>query len=460
MNKSMKGMNKKKLLACGAGVLALILVLVSIISGIRGKKVETAVAAVSAVEDIYTEEGTLHFGGEYRVISQVSGPLGQIFVEENSQVKKGDVLYVIDSTDYEYDRAMAQASLDGYKAQLDSSRINQVMTTSPQEYLDGIRQQMAAREADYRSAKTVYEGNQVLYASGAVSKVQMEESGAAYESALSAWQQAQGRYEESRQFLESLKEKGIEQESINSRFYGSGEEQINASMKTQETTIQQLDDKISKCQVKAEKDGIITALPVKEMSVIQEGETAAVISSREQVEAEADVLTNIAPYIKAGDKVEVVLQLRGKDQTYMGTVSQVYDYASKGTSSLGLDEYRVHVTAVIDGMGDAETRGADVPDAETPDIKDLESKDGYGVNMTFTLYQKQDCLVVPSSSVFKADRQSYVFQIKGGRAVKVPVDTEYQSGVRTVIASGLEEGDVVIDRVDAEGIYDGARVHG
>ena len=35
--------------------------------------------------------------------------------------------------------------------------------------------------------------------------------------------------------------------------------------------------------------------------------------------------------------------LGGKNQVYEGTVSQVYDYASKGISALGLDEYRVHV---------------------------------------------------------------------------------------------------------------------
>lgn len=38
------------------------------------------------------------------------------------------------------------------------------------------------------------------------------------------------------------------------------------------------------------------------------------------------------------------------------------------------------------------------------------------------------------------------------------MEVEYQTGIRTVITSGLEEGDLVIDQVDSEGIYEGARV--
>ena len=75
-----------------------------------------------------------------------------------------------------------------------------------------------------------------------------------------------------------------------------------------------MEEQIARCRVKAERDGIVTSLPVKEMSVIQAGETAAVINSREGMKAEADVLTNIAPYIKEGEPVEVTLQLRGRDE--------------------------------------------------------------------------------------------------------------------------------------------------
>lgn len=432
---------KKKLLAGIAAAVIVIAVLV-VTLGNGGKSVKTSAVARENVEDQYTEEGRISFGKEYREIAQVSGPVKQVLVGENSQVDEGQILFTIDPTNYEYEKSLNQSILSGLQAQLEQSRINQVMTASPQEYLNTVKQEMEARKADYLSAKTVYEGGQTLYAAGAISMVEQEHNEAEYKNALTGWQQAKGRYEESSRLLKSLKEKGIDQQTINSRFYNSEVNQLTAQIEGKKTMISQLEDQIAHCQVKAESDGIVTSLPVNGMSVIQSGETGAVLISREGAQAEADVLTSIAPYMKKGSPVEVILQLRGKDETYTGKVSQIYDYASKGVSSLGLDEYRVHVKVSLDdGAG-------------------LEGRDGYGVNLKFRLYNKEDCLTVPSSAVFKTNDQFYAYEIKGGRAVKAPLEVEYQTAVKTVVSGGLKEGDKVITQADSQDIYEGARVKG
>lgn len=432
---------KKKLLAGIAAIVILIAVLSqTLLKG--GKPVEISAVARESVEDQYTEEGRISFGKEYRVIAQVSGPVKQILVGENSQVEKGQILFTVDSAGYEYEKALNQSILAGLQAQLEQSRISQVMTSSPQEYLNTVKQEMEAGKADYLSAKTVYEGSQALYAAGAISMTEQERSEAAYQKALTGWQQAKGRYEESSRMLKGLKEEGIDQKTINSRFYNSEVNQLTAQIKGKKTTITQLEDQIAHCQVKAECDGIVTSLPVHGMSVIQSGETAAVLNSREGAGAEADVLTSIAPYIKEGSPVEVVLQLRGQDETYTGTVSRIYDYASKSLSSLGLDEYRVHVKVALDD-------GAAVT-----------GRDGYGVNLKFLLYNKENCLTVPSSSLFKTNGRFYAYEVEGDRAVKVPLQVEYQTGTKTVVTGGLKEGDRVITQVDSGNIYEGAKIRG
>lgn len=432
---------RKKRLLFGTAVLAAAALAAGIAyAGSRGQQVATAVAVAGAVEDYYTEEGTISSGKEYQVIARVSGPIDEILVRENSPVQKGDLLFTIDGSDYEYQKSLAESTLAGYEAKLEETRINQVMTASPQEYLDGVKQDLSACEAKYQSAKTIYEGSQTLYEQGAISKVEQEEREAAYKAAMTQWQEARSRYEESCRFLESLKEEGIDQNTINTRFYNSETNQLTAQIQSQKTLVSQLQDQLDRCQVRAEFDGIVTSLPVEKLSVIQTGETAAVLNGRDGLEAEADVLTNIAPYIQEGSPVEVVLQLRGKDEVYQGTVSQIYDYADKGTSSLGLDEYRVHVKAALE------------------DQEGLKGKEGYGVSLKFLLYNREDGLTVPSSAVFETDDQYYVYEIQKGHAVKVPVEIEYQTATRTVIASGLEEGEIVIDQVDSEGIYEGAKV--
>ena len=432
---------KKKLCFLAAGIALALIIGNTAVKSFRGTPVQTAAASYEAVEDCYTEEGTITAGGEYRLVSEASGPVKEVKVRENDGVKAGDILFTVDDRDLLQEKSLCESALAGYQAKLEQSRIGQVMTSSPQEYLDSIRAEVSAKEADYQAAKTLIDASQSLYSAGSISRVEWEKDRASYEHASLAWEQAKSRYEESRRFLESLKAGGIDETTINGRFYDSVEEQLRAQIKSQETTMEQLDDKLKKCVVAADRDGIITSLPVKDMSYIQAGETAVTISGRGKIQAESDVLTSIAPYLTPGDKVTVILQLRNQDQMYGGTISQVYDYAAKGTSALGMDEYRVHVKIDMD------------------ENTELEGKEGYGANIRFTLYQGEHKLVIPSSAVFQLDDQNYVFVIKNGKAEKLPVEVEYKTSSQAVIREGLAEGQKVIDHVDSEEIYEGAKVY-
>ncbi len=432
---------KKKLCFLAAGIVLALIIGNTAVKSFKGAPVQTAAASYEAVEDRYTEEGTITAGGEYRLVSEASGPVKEVMVRENDGVKAGDILFTVDERDLLQEKSLCESALAGYKAKLEQSRIGQVMTSSPQEYLDSIRAEVSAKEADYQAAKTLVDASQSLYSSGSISRIEWEKDRASYEYASLAWEQAKSRYEESRRFLESLKAGGIDETTINGRFYDSVEEQLRAQIKSQETTMEQLEDKLKKCVVTADRDGVITSLPVKDMSYIQAGETAVTISGRGKIQAESDVLTSIAPYLSTGDKVTVILQLRNQDQMYGGTISQVYDYAAKGTSALGMDEYRVHVKIDLD------------------ENMDLEGKEGYGANIRFTLYQGEHKLVIPSSAVFQLDDQNYVFVINNGKAEKLPVEVEYKTSSQAVIKEGLTEGQKVIDHVDSEEIYEGAKVY-
>lgn len=432
---------KKKICFLAAGIILALVIGSNVVKGSKGTPVQTVAASYETVEDRYTEEGILTAGGEYRLVSEVSGPVKEVMVKENDGVKAGDILFTIDDRDLLHEKSLCESALAGYNAKLEESRIGQVMTSSPQEYLDSIRSEVLAKEADYQAAKTLIDASQSLYSAGSISRIEWEKDRASYENASLAWEQAKSRYEESRRFLESLKAGGIDETTINGRFYGSVEEQLRAQIKSQETTMEQLEDRLKKCVVAADRDGVITSLPVKDMSYIQAGETAVTISGRGKIQAESDVLTSIAPYLSPGDKVTVILQLRNQDQMYTGTINQVYDYAAKGTSALGMDEYRVHVKI-------------DMDEGQT-----LEGKEGYGANIRFTLYQGEHKLVIPSSAVFDLNDQKYVFVINNGKAEKQPVEVEYRTASQAVIKEGLTEGQKIIDHVDSEVIYEGAKVY-
>lgn len=280
-----------------------------------------------------------------------------------------------------------QVSPDTVIARIDSTEIERDLAAA----------RKAAGGATLSSAKRAYDIAKELYESGAGSRL-------SYESALAEYEQAAAEYAD------------------------------------RSALISRLEDQLAKCEIKAGRAGVISSLPGKNLSVVEAGTEMAVINCEGNPSVKLDVLTNIAPYIKVGDRVEGTIVLLGQNEYYSGTVSEVYDYASEGTSSLGLSEYRVHVKVDLDNN-------------ET-----LAHRNGYGINIRFRIYYKNDVLMIPASAVFSSDGQSYVYKAEGSVAKAVPVKIEYNSSVDAVISEGLSEGDVIVKYANTEGLTDGARI--
>ncbi len=51
-------------------------------------------------------------------------------------------------------------------------------------------------------------------------------------------------------------------------------------------------------------------------------------------------MTSIRTLFDSGCTCSYNTKLRNQDYQYSGTISEIYNFASKGTSALGLDEYR------------------------------------------------------------------------------------------------------------------------
>ena len=167
---------------------------------------------------------------------------------------------------------------------------------------------------------------------------------------------------------------------------------------------------------------------------------SAMVPDGSSITVEGDVLTSIAPYVKPGDPAEISLDLRGGKLVCSGKVSQVYDYAVEDVSPLGLKEYKVHVVVTPD------------------DPSQLSSMSGYEADLKLQLFRGDDVLTVPSEAVFESGGAYYVFTVADGKAVKTAVEAGYRSPLKTVILSGLSEGDEIVARAESEGVYDGAAV--
>ncbi len=397
-------------------------------------------AVRKTVDDSVTEEGVITSGGELHILSEVAGPVAEILVGENDRVEAGDVLYRIDPVQYRYEKEAAENSAKALEAQLERTKVGQVMTASPQEYLENLEEELESAKAARNAAKSAYEGYRVLAESGDVSRLELERAEAEYRGAESAYRQAEERCRESSTLLEELKTQGIDREKLNKTFYEAETGMLEAELAGSRTQIEQLEDRIGRCEVKASRPGIVSELPIRHVNAVTEGQETVCLQTIDRNAAEADVLTSIVPWLSAGDPVELIFSRKGQDETVEGHIAEIYGFASPGVSALGLSEYRVHIRI----------------EPERPE--ELAGREGYGVTVTFPLYHREDALTVPADALFSENRQNYVYVVKAGRAVKTAVESEYQSGGDAVILSGLSEGDTVVQKADTEGIRDGARV--
>ncbi len=117
----------------------------------------------------------MNAGSEYQYIRKSPVQIESVAVSENMEVKKGDLLFVISDRDLNYEKEMHQSALLKYQAQLEQSNINQIMSTSPDEYLASIKQELTVSQSRYQVAKNLADAKSALYQSGSVSKMELEQ---------------------------------------------------------------------------------------------------------------------------------------------------------------------------------------------------------------------------------------------------------------------------------------------
>ena len=106
---------------------------------------------------------------------------------------------------------------------------------------------------------------------------------------------------------------------------------------------------------------------------------------------------------------------------------------------LGIEENRSKVILDVDGLSDK--MGA-----------------GHQADLTFSVVRKEDVLQIPSSSIVPGDNGDAVYVKAGGKAVLKEVELGEQSGGRSEVISGLEEGEQVVLNPYDTGIKKGTRI--
>ncbi|MGM0545435.1 MAG: efflux RND transporter periplasmic adaptor subunit [Bacteroidota bacterium] len=164
---------------------------------------------------------------------------------------------------------------------------------------------------------------------------------------------------------------------------------------------------------------------------VQAGTPIMEIGDPYSLEIKVDLLSTDAVQVEQGTKVRI--KRWGLDQILEGSVRVVEPSGYTRISALGVEEQRVPVIVDILSAHDQWQRLGD----------------GYRVVTEFIIWEGDEVLQVPSSSLFRTGGEQWgLFIVDDGTARLRQVQIGYQSGLQTQIASGLEAGESVITHPD------------
>jgi HlyD family secretion protein len=191
----------------------------------------------------------------------------------------------------------------------------------------------------------------------------------------------------------------------------------------------------ARSEMKSPIDGVVLDRAITNEQYLAAGTTLLRIGQLEQLEIEADVLSEDVVQIRPGDAVEIYGPAVGATAGHgvAGIVDRIYPTGFMKISSLGVEQQRVTIIVrfaegVLSGLRAEREIGVD-----------------YRVRVRVFTEEQADALLVPRSAIFRsADNGWEVFVVRGGRADKQAVEVGLMNDEAVEIKSGLAEGDAII----------------
>ena len=175
-------------------------------------------------------------------------------------------------------------------------------------------------------------------------------------------------------------------------------------------------------------------------SVVPSGEPLIEVGDPEDLEIVSDMLSMDAVQIETGDPA--LIEQWGGESTLRGIVRQVEPFGFTKISALGVEEQRVNV----------------IVDFEDPRAAWEALGDGYRVEIRVVVWETDDALKVPSSSLFRNGDDWAVYVIDELSLARLrEVQIGRRNALEAEVLAGLEQGDQVV-AYPGDSIEDGMEV--
>lgn len=178
--------------------------------------------------------------------------------------------------------------------------------------------------------------------------------------------------------------------------------------------------------IRSPVDGRVLRVYRDSERIVSAGDPLVDIGDPTNLEIVVDLLSVDAVRIASG--MRVIIEQWGGDQNLDGHVRRVEPFGFTKVSALGIEEQRVNV----------------IIDLISPQESWSRMGHGYQVGLRIVVWEKEDALKIPITSLFRVDDQWAVFKLVDGRAEVVDVTLGQQNSSEAEVLSGLAGGDRVV----------------
>ncbi len=409
-----------------------------------GLPVQTAKIIRGPIREFVDERGKTHLPEDHLITMPFTGRVESIGLIEGQMVTAGQVVARISTADIDNEVAEARAAVDRLDASLaenDDATVEESTREQAELFAESMISTVAAAEARQIAGKSRLDYSEIFL--GRTRK--LAETGAETQDDLDkaelAYVESQIDYRTDVLTVESLKAMQaatnllprIVTEQISKKSLSAAV--IRQQKQEAEARLRQALTRQERSEMKSPVDGVVLERIITNEQYLAAGTTLLRIGQLEQLEIEADVLSEDVVQIRPQDPVEIYGPAIGTAVGHgvAGIVDRIHPAGFMKISSLGVEQQRVTIIVrfaegVLRQLRAERELGVD-----------------YRVRVRVFTDEQADALLVPRSAIFRSAANGWeVFVVRGDRAEKQAIGIGLMNDEVAEVTSGLAAGDTVI----------------
>ncbi len=441
------------------GSLILVGALVAIVWPMLGSgiPVEAARAQRTQIRQFVDERGKTRLPEVHLITMPFDGRVERIAIVERDEVRKGDVVARIVSSDLEDAVAEAKAVVERLEESIrknDDVTVEGTSKTQTEKFVESMIHTLATAQSRMDSGKARMDYAEAhlgrvarLFQSGTKTQDEMDRAQLAHVEAQLDYRQAEliwratASIKAASDLLPQMVQQFIDRKGLTRSVLEKQKAEATARLS-------QIETRRRRGQMRSPVDGVVLERLVSNERHLPAGQILLRIGQLERLEVETDVLSQDVADVQEGQTVEIYgpAIARYNGGKAVGYVRRIYPAGFTKVSSLGVEQQRVKV---IIGLAEGELAGLQAATDLGVD---------YRVRVRIFTAAAENTLVVPRSALFRgADGGWQVFEVLRGRARLTPVEVGLMNDRQVEILKGLSDNDVVVLAPETS-LVDGARV--